>query len=175
MSITNKAISTTFFNIIIRTYHGQTEIVIQYGCLRSSVMCVNTSCSNDSFASPTHTTKQSLDKAFCDVVPIVHNASRSACSVSRGLWGWWTRLLSSSYKCAIVDWSGDNVDQRRKRVWFWFRKSWQTRATWHRGLPCWKTWSEKSLKIPKGQSESVYRRRKDNRKSTKGQTTIYKT
>jgi hypothetical protein len=37
----------------------------------------------------------------------------------------------------------------------------------------------KSLKIPKGQSESVYRRRPDNtmtkRKSTKGQTTIYKT
>jgi hypothetical protein len=39
--------------------------------------------------------------------------------------------------------------------------------------------SKKSLKIPKGQSESVYRRRKENtmakRKSTKGQTTIYKT
>ena len=38
--------------------------------------------------------------------------------------------------------------------------------------------SKKSLKIPKGQSESVYRRRTDNimakRKSTKGQTTIYK-
>ena len=38
---------------------------------------------------------------------------------------------------------------------------------------------KKSLKIPKGQSESVYRRRTDNtmakRKSTKGQTTIYKT
>jgi hypothetical protein len=37
---------------------------------------------------------------------------------------------------------------------------------------------KKSLKIPKGQSESVYRRRTDNtmvkRKSTKGQTTIYK-
>jgi len=35
------------------------------------------------------------------------------------------------------------------------------------------------LKIPKGQSESVNRRRKDNiiakRKITKGQTTIYKT
>jgi hypothetical protein len=35
--------------------------------------------------------------------------------------------------------------------------------------------SKKSLKIPKGQSESVYRRRTDNimakRKSTKGQTT----
>ena len=36
-----------------------------------------------------------------------------------------------------------------------------------------------TLKIPKEQSESVYRRRTDNtmakRKSTKGQTTIYKT
>jgi hypothetical protein len=41
------------------------------------------------------------------------------------------------------------------------------------------TCDKKSLKIPKGQSESVYRRRTDNtmakRKSTKGQTTIYKT
>jgi len=39
--------------------------------------------------------------------------------------------------------------------------------------------SVKSLKIPKGQSESVYRRGTDKtmakRKSTKGQTTIYKT
>ena len=38
---------------------------------------------------------------------------------------------------------------------------------------------KKSLKIPKGQSESVYRRRTNNtmanRKSTKGQITIYKT
>jgi hypothetical protein len=38
--------------------------------------------------------------------------------------------------------------------------------------------NKKSLKIPKGQSESVYGRRTDNtmakRKSTKGQTTIYK-
>jgi hypothetical protein len=38
---------------------------------------------------------------------------------------------------------------------------------------------KKSLKIPKGQSESVYRRKTDNTvakaKSTKGQTTIYKT
>ena len=37
----------------------------------------------------------------------------------------------------------------------------------------------KSLKISKGQSESIYRRRTDNtlakRKSTKEQTTIYKT
>jgi hypothetical protein len=38
---------------------------------------------------------------------------------------------------------------------------------------------KKSLKIPKEKSKSVYRRRKDNimdkGKSTKGQTTIYKT
>jgi hypothetical protein len=38
---------------------------------------------------------------------------------------------------------------------------------------------EKSLKIPKGLSESAHRRRTDNtmakRKSTKGQITIYKT
>jgi len=38
---------------------------------------------------------------------------------------------------------------------------------------------KKSLKIPKEQSETVYRRRTDNTmakgKSTKGQTTIYKT
>ena len=38
---------------------------------------------------------------------------------------------------------------------------------------------KKSLNIPQGSSESVYRRRTDNtmakRKSTKGQTTIYKT
>jgi len=37
---------------------------------------------------------------------------------------------------------------------------------------------KKSLEIPKGQSESLYRRRTDNtmtkRKRTKGQTTIYK-
>jgi len=34
---------------------------------------------------------------------------------------------------------------------------------------------KKSLKIPKGQPESVYRRRTDKRKSTKRQTTIHKT
>ena len=53
MGITNKAISTKFLNIIIRTNHGQTEIVMLYGSLRSSVTCVTTSCSNDSFASLT--------------------------------------------------------------------------------------------------------------------------
>jgi hypothetical protein len=72
MDITNKAISTKFLNIIIRINHGQTETVTQYGGLQSSVACVNTSCSNDSFASPTHITNQSLDKGLWDVVPHVH-------------------------------------------------------------------------------------------------------
>jgi hypothetical protein len=67
MSITNKVISTKFLNIIIRTSHEQTEIVIQYEGLRSSVTCVTTSCSNDSFASPTHRTNQSLDKGYCSI------------------------------------------------------------------------------------------------------------
>jgi hypothetical protein len=48
MNITNKAISTTFLNIISRTNHVQTEIVMQYGSLWSSITCVTTSCSNDS-------------------------------------------------------------------------------------------------------------------------------
>ena len=72
MNITNKAISTKFLNIISRTNHVQTEIIMQYGGLRSSVTCVTTSCSNDSFASPTHRTNQSLDKGFLDVVPLVY-------------------------------------------------------------------------------------------------------
>ena len=74
MGITNKAISTKFLNIIIRTNHGQTKIVTQYGGLRGSVTCVRvtTSCSNDSFASPTHRTNQSFDKGLWDVVPLVH-------------------------------------------------------------------------------------------------------
>ena len=75
MGITNKAISTTFLNIIIRTYRGQTEIVMQYGGLQSSVTCVTTSCSNDSFASPTHRTNQSLDKGLWDVLPQVRHAA----------------------------------------------------------------------------------------------------
>jgi hypothetical protein len=60
MGIANKAISTKFLNIIIRTNHGQTEIVMQYGGLRSSVTCVTTSYSKNSFASPTHRTNQLL-------------------------------------------------------------------------------------------------------------------
>ena len=68
MGITNKAISTKFFNIIIRTNHGQTELVMQYGGLRSSVTCVITSCSNDS----PHLRRITLDKGMRDVVPLVH-------------------------------------------------------------------------------------------------------
>jgi hypothetical protein len=64
MGITNKAISTKFLNIIIRTNHGQRENVVQYGGLQSSVTCVTTSCSNDCFASPTHRTNQSLNKGL---------------------------------------------------------------------------------------------------------------
>ena len=81
MGITNKAISAKFLNIIIRTNHGQTEIVMQYGSLRSSVTCVTTSCSNDSFASPTHRTNQSLDKGLWNVVPLLHKCvtQLSAC------------------------------------------------------------------------------------------------
>ena len=52
--------------------------------MRSSVTCVTTSCSNDSFASPTHRTNQSLDKGLLDVVPLT---SRSSCSVFDGFDG----------------------------------------------------------------------------------------
>ena len=72
MGIVNKAISTKFLNIIIRTNHEQTEIVMQYEGLWSPVTCVTTSCRNDNFASPTHRTNQSLDKGLWDVVPLVH-------------------------------------------------------------------------------------------------------
>ena len=37
MGIAHKAISAKFLNLIIRTNHGQTEIVMQYGDLRGSV------------------------------------------------------------------------------------------------------------------------------------------
>jgi hypothetical protein len=72
MNITNKAISTKFLNIISRTNRVHIEIIMQYGGLRISVTCVTTSCSNNSFASPTHRTNQSLDKGLWDVVPLVH-------------------------------------------------------------------------------------------------------
>ena len=133
MGITNKAMSTKFLNIIIRTNHGQ--IVMQYGDLRSSVTCVTTSCSNDSFASPTHRTNQLLDicwiKASGMLFHSCASASRSSCSVSGGFLRWRTRLPSSSHKCSICSRSGDNAGQGRTRIWFWFRKSWKTRAILH--------------------------------------------
>jgi hypothetical protein len=84
MSITNKAITTQFLNIIIRKSHGQTEIIIQYGGLRSSVMCVTTSCSNDSFASPTHIPNQSLDKGYCSIRAQVRYAAHVVFSLDFG-------------------------------------------------------------------------------------------
>ena len=50
MGLTNKAKSTKFLNIIIRTNHEQRKIVMLYGDLKSSETCVTTSCSNDSSA-----------------------------------------------------------------------------------------------------------------------------
>jgi hypothetical protein len=46
--------------------------------LWSSITCVTTSCSIDSFAFPTHRTNQSLDKGLWDVVPLVHKVRRAA-------------------------------------------------------------------------------------------------
>ena len=120
MAITNKIISKTFLKIIIRINHGQTDIVMQYGGLRSSVTCVTTSFSNDSFASPTHRTIQSLDKGLWGLFHTCTSASHSSCSNSGGFWRWRTRLRSSSHKCSIGDRSGDNADQGRTRMW-WFR------------------------------------------------------
>ena len=70
------------------------------------------------------------------------SASRSSCSVSGGFWRWRTHLPSSSHKCSIGDITDDKPGQGRTQMWFWFRKSWQTRATWHLALSCWKTWSK---------------------------------
>jgi hypothetical protein len=69
MDITSKA---KVLNIIIRTNHGQTEIGMQYGGLRRSLSSVTISCSDNSFAFPTHISNQLLDKALWDVVPLVH-------------------------------------------------------------------------------------------------------
>ena len=114
MGITNKAISTKFLSIIIRTNHGQTEIVMQCEGLRSSVTCVTTSCSNNIFASPTHKTNQSLDKGLWDVVPLVRHAAPVVVPVD---FDWWrTRRQSSSHKCSIGDRSGDNAGQGRTRM-----------------------------------------------------------
>jgi len=70
------------------------------------------------------------------------SASHSWCSVYGVFWRWWTRLPSSSHKCSIGDRSGDNAGQGGTRIWFWFRKSWQRRTTWHLALSCWMTWSK---------------------------------
>ena len=81
MGISNKAILTKCFNIIIRTKHGQTAIVMQYGHLQNSLTCVTTSCSNDSFASTTQRTNQLLDKVLWNFVPQVRDAPTVVCPV----------------------------------------------------------------------------------------------
>ena len=124
MGITNKAISTKFLNIIIRTNHRQTEIVMEYGCLRSSVTCVTTSCSNECdhvlqqrrFASPMHRTNQSLDKGLWDVVPLVHKCVTQLLWYFRWILTVVNTSTSSSHKCLIGDRSGDNAGQGRSRM-----------------------------------------------------------
>ena len=146
MRITNKAISAKFLNIIIRANHGQTEIGMQYGGLRSSVTCVTTSYSNDSFASPTHRTNQSMDKGLWGVVLLMHKCVTELLLCFRWILTVANTstdgLLPSSSQCSIGDRSGDNDGQGRTRMWFWYRKSCQTPATWHLALLCWKTWSK---------------------------------
>jgi hypothetical protein len=41
--------------------------------------------------------------------------------------------------------SGDNAGHGRVRIWLSFRKSIDTRATWHRTLSCWKTWLKRFI------------------------------
>ena len=98
MRITNKAISAKFLNIIIRANHGQTEIGMQYGGLRSSVTCVTTSYSNDSFASPTHRTNQSMDKGLWGVVLLMHKCVTELLLCFRWIWRWRTRLPMDFYR-----------------------------------------------------------------------------
>ena len=80
-SYTNKGISAKILNIIIRTNHGQTEIVMQCGVLRNSVTCVPTYCNNDSFASPNHRITRWI-KACEMLFHSCTSASRSSCGVS---------------------------------------------------------------------------------------------
>ena len=102
MGVAYKAISKKFLNIFIRTNPGQTEIVMQYGDLWSSVTCMTTSSSNDSFASPTHRTNCWIQA--CGM--LFHSCTSAACnfcSVSGGVWRWRTCLPSSFHKCSIGD------------------------------------------------------------------------
>jgi hypothetical protein len=120
MRITNKAISAKFLNIIIRANHGQTEIGMQYGGLRSSVTCVTTSYSNDSFASPTHRTNQSMDKGLWGVVLLMHKCVTELLLCFRWILTVANTstdgLLPSSSQCSIGDRSGDNDGQGRTRM-----------------------------------------------------------
>jgi hypothetical protein len=67
--------SVDMFTTIKIQNKSWTEIVMQYGGLWSSVECVTTSCSNDSFASLTHRTNQSL---VCGM--LFHSCTSASCS-----------------------------------------------------------------------------------------------
>ena len=113
---------------------------MQYEGVRSLVTCMTTYCSNDSFESPRIEPINRWIKVCGMLLHSGTSASRSSCSVSGGLWPWRTPLSSLSHKCSIGDRSGDTAGHGKTIMSFW--KSWQTRATWHLSLSCWKTWSK---------------------------------
>ena len=142
MGIQIRQYPTKFLNIIIRTIME-----------RQKLSCSMEVCGVQKRVSPplTATTTSHLRriepinrwiKACAMLFHSCASASRSSCNVSTEFWRWRTRLPSSTHKCSIGERSGDNADQGRTRMWFWFRKSCKTRATWHLALSCRKTWVE---------------------------------
>ena len=72
-------------------------------------------------------------------------ARRSSSKVSGGFNPFRTRRPSLSHKCSMGFKSGDNAGHGRLQIWLSFRKSIDTRATWHRTLSCWKTWLKRFI------------------------------
>ena len=138
MNITNKAISTKFLKIISRTNHVQTELSCSTEVcgvqLRVWPPLVATTVSHLWRIEPINRWIKACGMLFHSCT----SAYYSFCSVSGGFWLWRTRLPSSSHKCSIGYYCGHG----RTQMWFWLRKSWQIRATWHLALSCWKTWSK---------------------------------
>jgi hypothetical protein len=96
MGITNKAISKFFLNVIIRTNHGQTEIVMQYGGLRSSVTCMTTSCSNDSFSVDVFATVKIHRKHYSSCVT---HLCTSGTTYQKPLSNDWLVLVVIKFRC----------------------------------------------------------------------------